>query len=102
MNGPIVIKPDRKFYIGSEEIRCGRTCDCECGKKCSLSQARATRSRARASRKCTCEKKTSETCADTVMKKKRVKKFDEDWENLWKPQDDIIKAQSDKFFVWED
>ena len=95
MNGPTVIKPDRKFHIGGEQIRCGRTCACECEKKCSRSQARA-------SRKCACEKKTSETCVDTVMKKAGIKKFDEDWENLWKPQDDIIKAQSDNFFVWED
>ena len=36
------------------------------------------------------------------MKKEEVKYFEEDWKNLWKPQDTIIKAQSENFFVWED
>jgi hypothetical protein len=87
MNGPIVIKPDWEFRIGGEQIRCGRTCACECEKKCGHEGA--------------CEKKTSKTCVDTVMKKEEVKKFEEDWKNLWKPKDTTIKAQSDKFFVWE-
>ena len=118
MNGPIVFKPDDReleFYIRGElkeppswsrlglqyhdgqEIRCGRTCACE-GTECE--KKKCSRTRARAKRKCTCEKQTSESCVDTIMKKEEIKYFEEDWKNLWKPQDPIIKDASDDFFLF--
>ena len=108
MNGLIVIKPDREVYKGGElevspsaplgsrytpgvKIKCGRKCACECEKMCRRTRAR----------KCNCEKKTSKTCVDNAMKKEEVKKFEEKWEKLWKPQDNIIKDASDDFFLFD-